>query len=135
MPLFERLPLGKYLYTSFEKDYNVVPALDWCKAHPLTPVIICVAYLVLVFGGQRVMRDRKPFGLINSLALWNFALSLFSFMGACRTVPHLLANIATKSFHDTICTRAAVDWGVGATGLWCAARCAASRAHLASEVA
>ena len=77
----------------------------------MTPVAIIVAYMVLVFVGQRVMRDRKPFGLINSLALWNFALSAFSLMGACRTVPHLILNLMTRPMSATICTTAAADWG------------------------
>ena len=52
------------------------------------------------------------------LALWNFALLLFSFIGAYRTVPHLLHNVMSKPFEATICTQAAADWGDGATGLW-----------------
>ena len=115
---FQRIPLGEYLYTSYEKNFLAGPGITWVKAHPWTPSLICVAYLALVFGGQRVMRDRKPFKLVDALALWNFSLSLFSFVGAYRTVPHLLHNVMSRSFESTICTAAADDWGDGATGLW-----------------
>ena len=115
---FQRIPLGEYLYTSYEKNFLAGPGITWVKAHPWTPSLICVAYLALVFGGQRVMRDRKPFKLVNTLALWNFSLSLFSFLGASRTVPHLVHNIMSRPFDSTICTVAAEDWGDGATGLW-----------------
>ena len=114
----QRTPLGEYLYTPFEKNYLAGPGLEYAKTHPATPVAIVVAYMVIVFGGQRIMRDRKPFGLVNSLALWNFALSLFSLMGACRTVPHLILNLMTRPMASTVCTAAAADWGDGATGLW-----------------
>jgi elongation of very long chain fatty acids protein 6 len=35
-----------------------------------------------------------------------------------RTVPHLLNNITTLSFRETVCTSAAKAYGEGACGLW-----------------
>jgi elongation of very long chain fatty acids protein 6 len=52
------------------------------------------------------------------LACWNALLCAFSWMGAIRTVPHLLYNLKTQTFEQTICTPPHVEWGVGATGLW-----------------
>ena len=116
--IWQRVPFGEYFYTPFEKNFLAGPGLQFAKTHPMTPVAIVVAYMVLVFGGQRIMRDRKPFGLINSLALWNFFLSSFSLAGACRTVPHLIHNLLTRDMSASLCTNAAADWGDGATGLW-----------------
>ena len=35
-----------------------------------------------------------------------------------RTVPHLLNNLTTLSFRETVCTSAAKAYGEGACGLW-----------------
>ena len=35
-----------------------------------------------------------------------------------RTVPHLLHNIGTLPFKDTVCRTAAASYGEGACGLW-----------------
>ena len=37
------------------------------------------------------------------LALWNFALLLFSFIGTYRAVPHLLYNMMSRPFSGMIC--------------------------------
>ena len=50
---------------------------------------------------------REKFDWRGPLAYWNLCLSLFSFCGMIRTVPHLLNNITTLSFRDTVCTSAA----------------------------
>ena len=115
---FQRVPLGEYLYAPFEKNFSALPGLRFAKAHPLLPWAICAAYVILVFGGRRAMRDRPKLGLARPLAAWNAGLSLFSFAGACRTVPPLLYNLGFRPFHETICTPAHLDWGDGATGLW-----------------
>jgi elongation of very long chain fatty acids protein 6 len=121
MQLHERIPLGgltAWTSTSFEKNFVSGSAVSWAKSHPYTPLAICALYLIFVFGGQRIMKERKGFGIINQLAVWNFALSLFSVIGAMKTVPHLMTNVMSRSFSDTICTPPSNDWGNGVTGFW-----------------
>lgn len=50
--------------------------------------------------------------------MWNAALSIFSFIGMCRTAPWLGAKILTSSFEETICENPVESWGTGPTGLW-----------------
>jgi hypothetical protein len=45
---------------------------------------IIAAYVVVIFGGQRLMKDRAPFGLRLPLALWSAALSVFSGIAAWK---------------------------------------------------
>ena len=119
MQLHERMPLGgltAWTSTSFEKNFLSTNAVGWAKSHPFAPIVICALYLIGVFGGKHIMRERKGFSIINELAIWNFLLSLFSVIGAMKTVPHLMANILTRSFSDTICTAPTNDWGEGVTG-------------------
>jgi hypothetical protein len=49
----------------------------------------CVmGYVIAVFGGKAFMEKRDPFDLKGPLAVWNGFLSLFSFLGMCRTVSY-----------------------------------------------
>ncbi|ELT88010.1 hypothetical protein CAPTEDRAFT_159531 [Capitella teleta] len=64
---------------------------------------ISAVYIVLVFVGKRIMKDRPPFQLKSTLGVWSFILAVFSIVGAVRTVPELY-NTATRSFEDSVCT-------------------------------
>lgn len=77
-----------------------------------------VVYLVLLFVGQWLMRDRKPFHLKGSLAGWNLLLAVFSAMGAIRLVPHLLYGLAINHHTYFFCRAASESYGQGPAGLW-----------------
>jgi hypothetical protein len=47
---------------------------------------LVIGYMVVIFTGRRIMENRPAFELRIPLALWNAALSLFSFIGMWRTV-------------------------------------------------
>lgn len=67
---------------------------------------------------QYIMKDRQPFGLETPLAAWNLFLAVFSFIGAMRTMPHLLNNIYQGGFHYSMCEPAPQAFGLGASGAW-----------------
>ena len=52
------------------------------------------------------------------MAVWNLLLSTFSFIGMCRTLPHLIHNVTHLSVRDNMCSDGAVTHGLGSTGLW-----------------
>ena len=56
--------------------------------------------------------------LSSQQAAWNFALSLFSWIGTFRTLPQLLHNLASVSIRDNFCQDPAVTFGSGSSGLW-----------------
>jgi len=116
--LYHYIPALEVFYTDFEKNWRAKSALDFAKEHQSLPYILCVVYLVFIFGGREVLKNKAPFGLKKSLALWNLALSLFSWCGAFRCLPHLLMAISTQSFKDTICTKSSIQYGEGACGFW-----------------
>mmetsp|Transcript_15393 Transcript_15393/g.46408 ORF Transcript_15393/g.46408 Transcript_15393/m.46408 type:complete len:220 (-) Transcript_15393:607-1266(-) len=66
------------------------------------------------------MKNREAFDLKGPLMFWNLGLSIFSWIGASRTVPHLLYNIYTHSFEDTVCEPGLQMFGNGPAGLWTA---------------
>lgn len=116
--LFDRFPMLSPFYTNFEKSYEAFHGVDFTAAHWEIPLTCVTVYLLAIFFGRRYMATRERFNLRYQLAGWNLFLSTFSFCGAFRTVPHLLANIGSMSLGETICRPAGADWGEGACGLW-----------------
>jgi hypothetical protein len=104
--------------TYLERSFEPLPWLNFAQRHWEIPIISVLAYLGFCYIGSRVMAKRTAFDLRMVLALWNLALSAFSFLGMIRTVPPLLHNIATLHFEATICTVPTTDWGRGTTGFW-----------------
>lgn len=82
------------------------------------PIGSVIAYLLFCYFGIKIMDSRKPFGLKYELAAWNLFLSTFSFIGMFRTVPHLIGEIITMPFRDTICAPAVETYGNGPVGFW-----------------
>jgi len=119
--LHQHLPLLSNFYTDFEKNYNVIPINNWSKkTWPMVPLLMVAVYLVAIFAGRKVMEKKQvPKSSRVQLAWWNLFLSIFSFMGAIRTVPHLLYNLWSLPFEENICTDINnSNWGTFSTGFW-----------------
>jgi hypothetical protein len=80
-------------------------------------VAICFYFLFIVVG-QRLMRDRKPFGLKRLLAGWNLLLAVYSTCGALRLVPHLAYGHATNPAAYFVCRNAIVHSAQGSIYFW-----------------
>lgn len=117
--------LSQFLYATsnfmalpIEKSFEPMPYVNWMGAHWHVAAALVIGYVTVIFGGQHIMKDYKPFDLRLALASWNALLCVFSFMGMCRTVPYLLAQILSKSFEQTVCEVPTSSWGVGPSGFW-----------------
>lgn len=95
-----------------------MPVLHWMQQHPAVPVLACVAYMALIFGGQHYFARREPLNWRNAMAAWNLCLSVFSWVGMARTLPQLLHNLSTYSLRDNLCLDPRSTFGSGSTGLW-----------------
>lgn len=109
--------LGK-LYFGFEKYYDPEPVYAWMEERPVIPIAAVMAYGFLCYFGRKKMASEDAWKWRNQLALWNFSLSLFSWIGAARTVPHLFSNLATLPLRDNLCMNPKIGYGTGSTGLW-----------------
>jgi len=100
------------------------PSLSWLPSpikQTQVPIFFVCLYLAGIYFGQKYMAKIEYEKITDTrmlLAFWNFLLCTFSFIGACRTVPHLLHNLKVQTFEQTICTPCDQEWGVGATGTW-----------------
>mmetsp|Transcript_14786 Transcript_14786/g.17607 ORF Transcript_14786/g.17607 Transcript_14786/m.17607 type:complete len:301 (+) Transcript_14786:48-950(+) len=116
--LYQRLPLGKYLYLPFERNYDTSAGVEFTREHWVLPIVVVTAYMAAVYFGQKYMATRERLDLRYKLAGWNAFLCLFSFAGAMRTVPDLLYRFGSEPLSASICSSPTSSWGVGATGLW-----------------
>jgi len=80
-------------------------------------------YLCVVFNGPKLMAQ-YPLGergksLLKFLfILWNFTLSLFSWIGMYYVVPHLAEHYQAKGFFFTVCERPELWYSKGKVGFW-----------------
>lgn len=109
--------IGKF-YMNWEFKYDPVPVRDWMVAHPTIPIIAVVLYCAFIVLGRTFFKDRKAWSFRKILACWNFSLSLFSFVGLFRTLPHLVHNLTSYSMHENLCNDPESQYGSGTTGLW-----------------
>jgi hypothetical protein len=73
-------------------------------------------YIIAIFIGQIWMKKRnKKFELRTLLVTWNTILTIFSFWGACRSVPEFLHSLTHHGFLYSICDP---SFKKGSTGLW-----------------
>eukprot|EP00956_Cyclotella_meneghiniana_P004148 scaffold5102_cov76-Cyclotella_meneghiniana.AAC.2 len=105
-------------YLPFEKFYDPVATLTWMQDRPMIPVWACVLYVVLIFAGRQIMKNKPAWSWRRTLALWNCGLSLFSWIGALRTAPQLYYNLTHYPLRDNLCDDPAALYGSGSTGLW-----------------
>jgi hypothetical protein len=98
--------LAEILYASsnllalpFEKSFNPTPYIKILDDNWPVAFAIVTVYLLVIFGGQHIMKDYKPFDLRLSLASWNAFLCVFSFLGMIRTVsPKIIRFYAVEFF-------------------------------------
>jgi elongation of very long chain fatty acids protein 6 len=102
----------------FEQYYDPVPVHHWMQDHPVLPMVACVVYAVLIFGGQYLMRNSESWKWRSTMSAWNLFLSVFSTMGMLRTAPQLIHNLTSMSLRDNLCLDPRTTYGSGSTGLW-----------------
>jgi elongation of very long chain fatty acids protein 6 len=88
-------------------------------AHPAVPILAVLLYGAAIVTGQKYFAQRKqPWDWRKAMAAWNFALSVFSAVGWCRTAPALAHNLWHYSVQDNVCFNPEAHYGSGSTGLW-----------------
>ena len=113
--------LSKIFTTEYERNFVIFEHEGLhllFENHWEVPIISVIAYLLFCYFGIKVMETRKPFDLKYLLAFWNLFLSTFSFIGVIRTAPHLIGELLTLQFRETVCTKAKITYGDGPCGLW-----------------
>ncbi|XP_064286678.1 very long chain fatty acid elongase 3 isoform X1 [Passer domesticus] len=98
----ELQPLGEY---DFEKNFNHGAARKWMEENWQKSLIFSVIYVIVIFGIQHFMKERRPFKLRGPLVLWSFSLALFSLIGAYRVWKQMAFLLLTKGFKQSVCSQ------------------------------
>ncbi|NWI41660.1 ELOV6 protein, partial [Picathartes gymnocephalus] len=67
--------------------------------------IFSAIYIILIFGIQHFMKERRPFNLRVPLTLWSLSLTLFSVIAAYRIWKQLVFLLLTKGFKQSVCSK------------------------------
>lgn len=97
---------------------HVIPNRDFMRENPWIPITAVTLYAILIIYGKHKMKDAQPWNLRKLMALWNLSLSLFSFIGFFRTLPHVIHNLYSYPISNVICDDPESAYGSGMTGLW-----------------
>lgn len=90
-------------YFDIEDRYSLSEWQNWCSERNRWPIIAIPLYLMAIFYGQNVMRDRKPIKITPILFLWNMGLAVFSMIGTYRMFTYMELIIQDSGFTDSVC--------------------------------
>nr|XP_025950662.1 elongation of very long chain fatty acids protein 3 [Dromaius novaehollandiae] len=87
----------------FERRFDEREALQWVQNNWSKTFSFAVAYMIVIFGGQHVMKERTGYKLRKALTLWSLGLALFSAIGTHRTWSHMAYILSTEGFRQLVC--------------------------------
>uniref|UniRef100_A0A8C5R3P1 Elongation of very long chain fatty acids protein n=1 Tax=Leptobrachium leishanense TaxID=445787 RepID=A0A8C5R3P1_9ANUR len=87
----------------FEKSFDEQVAIQWMQENWSKSIFFSLLYAALIFGGQRVMKERRGFELRRPLVLWSFTLAVFSIIGAIRTIWYMGNVLISRGFKESVC--------------------------------
>ncbi|POI27034.1 hypothetical protein CIB84_009216 [Bambusicola thoracicus] len=88
-----------------EQGFNVREAIGWMRENWHASFLFAVAYVILIFGGQYLMKEKRGYKLRMPLALWSLGLALFSAIGTHRTWKHMVSILTTVGFKQSVCNQ------------------------------
>jgi elongation of very long chain fatty acids protein 6 len=88
--------------------------------HNFIPIVACILYGIgIMFGKFYYFGGSKPpWNWRMTLAVWNLGLSVFSFIGLLRTLPHFIHNWLYYGWRENLCFDPEAHFGSGSTGAW-----------------
>lgn len=111
-----RYGLENYTFVfPFERDFDSNESTLWMQKNWQHSITSSIAYVVLIYLGQKLMESRKPWDLARPLAYWNLGLAIFSIFGVIRMTPEFIWSIGSNSLEYSMCT---ASFAQGVTGFW-----------------
>jgi len=96
----------------------------WTNDNYIVPWTCITLYVMMLYFLPKYMENRPPMKLRAAKTIWNFGLSLFSFIGFYNTAKHLLfdpyGGLVYAGLEKSICQHAS-NYGCGYSGIWVAA--------------
>uniref|UniRef100_A0A914H877 Elongation of very long chain fatty acids protein n=1 Tax=Globodera rostochiensis TaxID=31243 RepID=A0A914H877_GLORO len=106
----------KFMHILTAPEFPEAEAKQWMNDRfPLT-LQVSIAYVLVVFGTQFLMRNRPPFSLFIPLNAWNLFLAIFSTVGSMKLTPEFFSTLWNHGFQSSYCH--VHDYTGGTTGYW-----------------
>uniref|UniRef100_A0A8C3CVT4 Elongation of very long chain fatty acids protein n=1 Tax=Cairina moschata TaxID=8855 RepID=A0A8C3CVT4_CAIMO len=93
-------PLREY---ELERSFDEREALGWMRDNWWKSFFFSAAYVMLIFGTQHFMKERRGYKLRAPLTLWSLGLALFSAIGSHRTWKHMASITSSMGFKQSVC--------------------------------
>ncbi|CAJ0587085.1 unnamed protein product, partial [Mesorhabditis spiculigera] len=96
----------KYEYADWlrvERSWDNIYMHNIFKTHWYYSIYIALAYVFIIHGLERWMRNRKPWHLKGPLVVWNGALAIFSAVATWRYGIEFVNTVTTRPIYDSIC--------------------------------
>ena len=88
---------------AFECGPKFVSYQKWLASHHYIHILASLIYIIIVFTGQAVMKNRRPLSLKPILFLWNTSLAIFSILGAIRMYQDFMRYHSINGFKTSLC--------------------------------
>jgi elongation of very long chain fatty acids protein 6 len=100
-----------------EQDYikNRLEITTWMKTYWFLLFPVTTFYLLTIYFGQKIMKNRPAFELRSIFILWNLGLAIYSILGTVRSVPELIYLLNDKGIKYSVCVE---TFSYGVTGYW-----------------
>ncbi|KAE9415175.1 hypothetical protein Angca_004565, partial [Angiostrongylus cantonensis] len=108
--------MSSFLEVATTMPFNYENAKEYTRSVEKPAFIISMAYVVIIFGIQAIMKNFKPFQLTSALNFWNAWLAIFSTIGSCMTGYGLFYEIYHRGLVSSY-TRTG-DYFTGYSGYW-----------------
>jgi len=105
-------------FAEYEANFKGQDAIEWTQNHTEIPVYALALYLFTVFHFAKSIPN--GFKMRKLFASWNMLLSVFSIIGACKTVPVLISAMFNSGMKYSYCADPEEWYLNGPSGLWTA---------------
>lgn len=98
-----KLDLKEWYAISTAEKFPVHRAQKWINDHFELTIQAAIVYVIVIFGTQFIMRNRRPFNLQLPLNIWNLFLAVFSIIGTYILSAEFFGTISNKGFVNSYC--------------------------------
>lgn len=114
---YDYLTFIPHAMSTIEYSFDEKKVIPWMSRHWHWSFYYSMIYLLLIYLGQKWMKDRQPYNLRRVLCMWSTGLSVFSFYAIFRIYPHARRMVYLAGWEHAICDTNSYIGSVGA-GLW-----------------
>lgn len=97
---FPGIPHAFQFEANFSRDYH----RRWMYDNWHIAIYVSVIYVSVIFLGRHLMSKRDAFSLRTPMALWNWGLAIFSFIGTLRCLPEFIHILMSEGLQQSYCS-------------------------------